>query len=343
MTTLRFTVGTALARLSTWMLRDRKPHPMQQFHDMLRYILDHGSRQVNERTGEEVLFVPGYTLKFDMADGFPAITTKQLFFKMAKGELFGFFRGFTSAAQFREIGCTVWDDNANKTKAWLANPHRKGLDDLGRFGYLQWSDWRDWREASSKDDADALVKQGFEIRSHDSSRNIWVLRRSINQLETSLRGVMTNPSDRGIILTGWNPAENDQGCLRSCHVSYMLQVDISTGKLHLSMWQRSFDAPLAYNVAIGAMYLEIMARLAGLEAGTFTHFISDAHIYAKHIPGVELQLSREHFPQPTLDLGNIPTLKSVDEIPGIFTKLDPEQVKLVNYKHHPKIPYEMTP
>lgn len=320
-----------------------KPHPMQQFHDMLQHILDQGSRQVNERTGEEVLFVPGYTLKFDMADGFPAITTKQLFFKMAKGELFGFFRGFTNAAQFREIGCKVWDDNANKTKAWLANPARKSHDDLGRFGYLQWTDWRDWREATSQEEADALTARGYQVLAHDTSRNVWVLRRSINQLETSLHAVMTNPSDRGIILTGWNPAELDLGSLRCCHCSYMLQVDVATGTLHLSMWQRSFDAPLAYNVAIGAMYLEIMARLSGLKAGVFTHFISDAHCYVKHIPGVKEMLSREHFAQPTLDLGNFPTLTSVAEIPGIFRALDPEQVKLVNYQHHPKIAFEMTP
>lgn len=320
-----------------------KPHPMQQFHDMLQHILDHGSRQLNERTGEEVLFIPGYTLKFDMADGFPAITTKQLFFKMAKGELFGFFRGFTSAAQFREIGCTVWDDNANKTKAWLANPHRKGTDDLGRFGYLQWTDWRDWHEVTSQEEADAMVAQGYDVRAHDKDRGVWVMRRSLNQLEANLRTIMTSPSDRGIILTGWNPAENPLGALRACHCTYQCIVDVTTGMLHLTMWQRSFDSPLAYNVAIGALYLEIMARLSGLKAGTFTHFISDAHIYTKHIPGVKELLSREHFPQPTLDLGNFPTLASVDEIPGIFATLEPEQVKLVGYRHHPKIDFDMTP
>lgn len=309
---------------------------------MLQNIMDNGSRQVNERTGEEVLFIPSHTLKFDMADGFPAITTKQLFFKMAKGELFGFFRGFTSAAQFREIGCSVWNDNANKTKAWLANPHRKGEDDLGRFGYLQWTDYRDWREATSKEDVNAMVARGYEIRAHDTDRNVWVMRRGINQLETSLRTLMTSPSDRGIILTGWNPAELDLGALRSCHCTYQLTCDVTTNTLHLSMWQRSFDAPLAYNVAIGAMYLEIMARLSGKKSGTFTHFISDAHIYAKHIPGVKEMLSREHLAQPTLDLGNIPTLTSVDQVPGVFAGLDFDQVKLVNYQHQGKIAFEMT-
>lgn len=327
----------------------KKIHPMQQFHDMLQHILDNGSCQVNERTGEEVLFVPSYVLTFDMADGFPAITTKQLFFKMAKGELFGFFRGFTSAAQFRDIGCTVWNDNANKTPAWLANENRQGTDDLGRFGYLNWTDWRDWREATSQEQADALVAQGYEVRAHDPGRNVWVMRRGINQLETSLHALMTQPSDRGIILSGWNPAEmgnplgRDQGCLRACHVTYQLVCDVTTRELHLTMGQRSFDAPLAYNVAIGAMYLEIMARLSGLKAATFTHHITSPHIYRKHEEGVRLMLSREHYEQPTLDLGNIPTLTSAAQIPGVFASLDPNEVKLVNYKHHPKVAFEMTP
>ena len=319
-----------------------KAHPMQQFHDMLQHILDHGSRQINARTGEEVLFVPGYKLTFDMADGFPAYTTKQLFFKMAKGEVEGFFKGFTSAKQFRDINCTVWDVNANKTKAWLENPNRKGEDDLGRFGYLNWTDWRDWREATSQEEADALLAQGYELRSHDVAQNVWVLRRGINQLETSLHSLMTNPSDRGIILSGWRPDEHDQGCLRACHVTYQLTVDTTTNTLHLTLWQRSFDSPLAYNIAIGALYLEIMARLAGLKAGTFTHFISDAHIYAKHIPGVKEMLSREHLPQPKLDLGDLAPLKSTGDIPGVFQAVDFSKIKLVDYKFHPKIPFEMT-
>ena len=99
-----------------------KPHPMQQFHDMLEHILEQGTQQPN-RTGVDAISVPGYHLNFDMRDGFPAITTKKLAFKAAVGETIGFFRGFTSAAQFREIGCKVWDGNANETAAWLKNPN----------------------------------------------------------------------------------------------------------------------------------------------------------------------------------------------------------------------------
>lgn len=94
-------------------------------------------------------------------------------------------------------------------------------------------------------------------------------------------------------------------------------------------------------ITLGALFLHVMARLAGLKAGTMSHFIGDAHVYVNHIEGVQEMLSREHYAQPTLDLGNIPTLASVDEIPGIFTRLDPEEVKLVGYESHPAIKLPM--
>lgn len=313
---------------------------MQQFHDMLQTILDEGVLRPN-RTGVDTLFVPSFTLKFDMAEGFPAITTKKLAFKAARGELFGFFRGFTSAAQFREIGCKVWDGNANVTPSWLANPFRKGEDDIGRSYPSQWTDWRDWREVSTKEEADRLVGAGYEIRAHDADRNVWVMRRGINQLEEALRLIMTDPTNRRILVNGWRPDEHDQVPIPVCHLAYQWLVDPVSKKLHMCFFQRSFDTALAFNIVIGAMFLEIMARLAGLQSGSVTQFVGDAHIYTTHIAGVKEMLTREHLPQPTLDLGNIPTLTSVDEIPGIFARLDYEQVQLVGYESHPAIKLEM--
>ncbi|KWT98344.1 MULTISPECIES: thymidylate synthase [unclassified Variovorax] len=313
---------------------------MQQFHDMLSRILDEGVLRPN-RTGIDTLFVPSVTLKFDMADGFPAITTKKLAWKTAKGELFGFFRGFTSAAQFRELGCKVWDGNANITPSWLANKHRTGEDDIGRSYPKQWTDCRDWREVNSQKECDELIALGYEVRAHDAARNVWVMRRGINQLEVALKAIMTNPTDRRIIINGWRPDEHDQTSIPVCHVLYQFLVDTESNTLHMCFFQRSFDTALAFNLVIGALLLEIMARLSGRKAGTMTQFIGDAHIYVPHIPGVKELLSREHFPQPTLDLGNIPRLNSVDEIPGVFARLDPEDVKLVGYQCHPAIKLDM--
>ena len=103
---------------------------MKQYLQLVQDILDHGSWQSN-RTGIRTLSLPGASMRFDLQQGFPAVTTKKLAFKTAVGELVGFLRGCRSAAEFRALGCKVWDQNANENKAWLANPYRLQEDDLG--------------------------------------------------------------------------------------------------------------------------------------------------------------------------------------------------------------------
>lgn len=314
---------------------------MEQFHDMLRTILATGVRRPN-RTGEDTLFVPGFAMKFDMADGFPAITTKQLFFKMAVGEFVGFSRGFTSAAQFREIGCKVWDANANETESWLKNPKRLGNDDLGRIYGSQWTDWRDWREANTEAEMQEMLTNGYEVRAHDAGRNVWVMRRGMNQMEIALKTIMTDPNSRRIMITGWRPDESDLQCIPVCHCDYQILCDTTTMKMHLCMFQRSFDTGLGFNVALAAIFLHVFAKLAGYEPGTMSHFVGDAHIYMSHIPQLEEMITREHFEQPELVLGDsIPTLTSVDQIPGVFQRIMPEDFSLKGYQHHPKLVMKM--
>lgn len=317
-----------------------KTHPMEQFHNLLLQILENGKRRPN-RTAIDTLFIPGCMLKFSMSDGFPAITTKKLYFNSAKGELFGFFRGYQNAAKFREIGCKVWDGNANETKSWLENPNRKGEDDLGRIYGAQWTDWRDWRTVSSSSERDALIAKGYDEIAFDPQRSVWVMRRGINQLEEALKSIMTNPTDRRIMVTGWRPDEFDQMALPPCHVDYQFLVDVESQELNLCMFQRSFDTALGFNIALGALFLHVMAKLAGLTPATFTHFIGDAHIYVNHLEGVAEMLNRSHYEQPEIDLGSTPTLGSVDEIKGVFERLDPREVSLVNYQSHEPIKFKM--
>lgn len=313
-------------------------HPMEQFHEMLRTIRKDGKRRPN-RTGTDTLFIPGYMMKFDMRDGFPAITTKKLAFKSAKGELLGMFRGYDSAAQFRAIDCKVWDGNANETKSWLSNPNRIGRPDyLGRTYPKQWTDWRDWRDAKTQEAADALAAKGYELIAYDAPRSTWVYRRGINQLERALEAIMTTPTDRRILVTGWRPDEIDLMCIPACHVDYQFLVDVEAKTLHMVMFQRSFDTFLAFNIAIAALFLEIMAKLSGYKAGSFSHFIGDAHIYLSHLDQVDLMLSRKHKKQPKLILGDsIPTLTSIDQIEGVFARIQPDDVQLEGYESHPAI------
>lgn len=323
-------------------MNQTKPHPMQQFHDYLEQILTHGIRRRDRRTGEETLFIPGASLRFDMADGFPAITTKKLAFNSAKGELLGFFRGAQSAAEFRELGCKVWDGNANETPAWLANPHRKGVDDLGRSYGSQMVDWRDWRTAHSYDEAEQMERQGYTLLAFDKGRMTWVFRRGINQLEDAVRKIMTDPTNRRIMVTTWRPDELDQTALASCHFNYQFLVDTAAGELHLVLSQRSFDSALAFNITLGSLFLHIVAKMTGLRPRTMTQHIGDGHIYANHIEGVKEMLRREHYPQPQLVLGeSIPVLTSADMIEGVFTRIEPDDITLEGYQHHPAIAFKM--
>jgi len=133
-------------------LRPAEGTRMKQYLDLVRTILDTGSWQEN-RTGIRTISMPGAMLRFDLQQGFPAVTTKKLAFKSAIGELIGFLRASRSAADFRALGCKVWDGNANENAQWLANPYRQGLDDLGDVYGVQWRKWPAYKvlDATARD------------------------------------------------------------------------------------------------------------------------------------------------------------------------------------------------
>lgn len=316
------------------------PHPMEQYHDLLRAVLERGVLQHNARTGEDCLALAGWQLQFDLQDGFPAVTTKQLFFKSVVGELLGFFRGYDNAADFRALGCRIWDQNANETRAWLDNVNRKGTDDLGRIYGVQWTKWRDSRVARSQAERDALAAKGYAELLFDRDRGAWMMERSINQLEDAARKIMTNPSDRRIIISAWRPDEFDQMALPPCHVDYRWVPFEDRRELHVVMSIRSWDLFLGspFNVASTALFLAIMARLTGYTARTVTIHATNAHIYGNHVDQVREQLARSHFDQPQLSLSDrIAPLASVDQIPGAFARIEPADIELLNYRHHAPI------
>lgn len=316
-------------------------HPMEQFHQLIHRIITEGVRRPN-RTGTDTLYIPGATLAYDLqADGFPAITTKKLAFKSAVGELLGFFRGYDSAAQFRDIGCKVWDQNANETQAWLDSFYRKGVDDIGRAYGKQWTDWKDTRVEPEARARQMIAEKGYTHLGFALSGD-WIIQRGINQLEECLHQLITAPTSRRIMLTGWRPDEFDQMALPPCHCDYVLMADPETRTLDLAVFQRSFDMGLAFNTAINALYLSVFARLAGYNARRVNHFICDAHVYVNHVEGMNLMLSREHYPQPQLVISpEVKPITSVDEIPGVFTRIEPHHFHLEGYQHHPAIPLPM--
>ncbi len=316
-------------------------HPMQQYHDLMRHTLEQGVRVLNERTGEHCYLIPSAQLMFNLQDGFPAISTKQLFYKSSFAELLGFFRGYTSAAEFRALGTNIWTANANSTPAWLANKHRKGEDDLGRLGYsTQWTAWRDTRVAHSIEERQSLLDAGFEERLHDPGKDLWMMERAINQIESVLRKLLTDPSDRRIVITGWRLDEFDQMALPPCHHTYTFTAIEATRELHLTVNMRSVDVflGLSFNNSTAALFLSLMARLAGYKASSVTMQLANVHVYANHVDQVQLQLSRAHLKQPTLIISDeVKTIGDLSEIEGAFTRIEPHHLTLQDYIHHPAI------
>lgn len=319
-------------------------HPMEQYHDLMRRCIEEGEPVLNARTGERCFTLIGEQLKFNMADGFPAVTTKKLAFKTMVGELLGILRGATSAAEFRDLGCKVWDGNANETPAWLANPHRKGTDDLGRSYGSQWTDWTDLRLIGPAE-VPGLTQQGFNVVGSvvvDNQKMKTLVRRGINQVEECARQIMTNPTNRQIVLSGWRPDEMHLAPIPVCHMTYTWAVNTRLGRLDLVMHQRSWDSFLAFNIPMSALFLHLMARLTGLTPGVLTMQIANAHVYEGHLDQVREQLSREHYPQPALKIADrIKPLASPADVKGAFAAVEPGDFELVGYQHHPALTAKM--
>lgn len=294
---------------------------MKQYLALLKEVLHTGQREPN-RTGIDTLTIPGAMLKFDMRDGFPAVTTKQLAFKQVVGELIGFLRGHDSAADFRALGCKVWDQNANENAAWLKNPRRNGVDDLGRIYGTQWRDFR-----------------------YENSESGLVI--SIDQIATALEQVRHNPTSRRIIVNAWNPGEvaDEYAALPPCHVLFQL-MPRSDNTLHMMMYMRSCDMFLGvpFNIASYALLLHLFAAWSGRTPATLTMALADVHIYENHLSQVCEQLTREPMQLPTLKMDLIGS--SVDGLThnckgiGLDLLLDdlaPHDFCLVDYNPHPPI------
>lgn len=312
---------------------------MQPYHDLLDNVLSKGFVQYNSRTKKKCYVLVGKQLTFDLSEGFPALTTRKLPFKNIVGELLGFFRGYDNASKFREIGCNFWDKNANETIDWLNSPYRKGTDDLGRIYGKQWTDWRSYRYVTI-DEAGRLVKEaGYKKIMQEG--NCAIVKKSVNQLTEALNKLIKTPDDRRIIVSGWRPDEFDMMALPPCHMDYRFVV--LGGTVHVVMTIRSWDLFLGgpANIAETALFLHVMARLAGLTPGTVTIQVTNAHIYEDHVEQVKELLTREHFPAPILGMSD--NIRQVSEAEySAFTNIQPTDFWLENYKFHPPIKAEMS-
>lgn len=317
---------------------------MQQYQELIQTVIDTGSWQDN-RTGIRTLSVPGAMMRFDLNNGFPAVTTKKLAFKSVIGELCAFLRASRSAADFRALGCKVWDQNANENQQWLNNPYRLGTDDLGPVYGVQWRQWPGYKLLDAADSAQIAAAQsnGYAIVApleEDGVQKI-LLYKAIDQLRECLDTIVHNPGSRRILFHGWNPAVLDQVALPACHLLYQFIPNPTTKELSMCLYVRSNDLGLGtpFNLAEGAALMHIVGRLTGYKPRWFSYFIGDAHIYENHMDMVQEQLKRKPYPLPQLVISDrVPDYAQTGKYePEWLEKIEPSDFSLEGYQHHAPI------
>jgi thymidylate synthase len=287
---------------------------MRQYHELMERVLREGSDK-SDRTGTGTRSVFGHQMRFDLAEGFPMITTKKLHLKSILHELIWFISGDTNIRYLCQNGVRIWDD-------WPFATYSKSAD----------YDGIDMKEFAARiaSDADFAAKWGDLGPVYGYQWRFWPGPNGpVDQLRDVLEGIRSNPDGRRHIVSAWNPGYIDQMALPPCHAFF--QFYVADGKLSCQLYQRSADIFLGvpFNIASYALLLHMMAQDLGLQVGDFVHSLGDAHIYSNHTDQVRLQLSRDLRPLPTLSLN--PSVKSLFDFRY-------EDVALLNYDPHPHIP-----
>ena len=258
---------------------------MKQYNQALKQVLEHGTDKT-DRTGVGTRSVFGMQMRFNLQDGFPAVTTKKLAWRAVVSELLWFLEGSNDERRLAEI--LHGTRNPEKKTIWTANaqadywkPRAKFDGDLGRVYGVQWRRWNTHKVDISNLDYPTLVAV------------------NIDQVQNLIDNIKKDPSGRRHIISAWNPGELDQMALPPCHV--MSQFDVTNGKLSCQMYQRSCDMFLGvpFNIASYSLLTHIIARECNLGVGDFVWTGGDVHIYNNHFNAVHEQLSRDERQLPT--------------------------------------------
>ena len=271
---------------------------MKQYLDLLRHVRENGVYKT-DRTGTGTYAVFGYQMRFNLADGFPVLTTKKLHLKSIIHELLWFLSGETNIRYLKENGVSICDE-------WAT--------DDGELGPVYGEQWRSWKSHDGRV-IDQISDVLAELKRNPDSRRLVI--------SAWNPAVLPDPTV--------SPDENaslGRQALPPCHC--LFQFYVADGKLSCQLYQRSGDIFLGvpFNIASYSLLALMMAQVCDLEPGDFVHTLGDAHLYSNHLEQTDLILTR--------DPRALPTMKINPEVKDLFA-FRFEDFELEGYDPHPHI------
>ncbi|OAI15318.1 thymidylate synthase [Methylomonas lenta] len=249
---------------------------MQQYLNLLQTLLDTGHKK-GDRTGSGTLSVFGHQMRFNLADGFPLVTSKKVHVKSIIHELLWFLKGDTNVRYLQESGVTIWNE-------WA--------DTNGNLGPVYGAQWRNW-PAGHGETIDQIAQVVEQIKNTPNSRRMLVSAWNVADLPDESQTPQTNVA-------------NGKMALAACHA--LFQFYVVDGKLSCQLYQRSCDTflGLPFNIASYALLTHMLAQQSDLQVGDFVWTGGDVHLYLNHLEQAKLQLSRQPFPLPRLNIKRKP-------------------------------------
>lgn len=363
----------------------------KKYQELLQDIIDNGVTKESRAGATRSVF--GRQIRHNMKEGFPLLTTKKMYFKGVVTELLWFLNGGTNIKYLIDNNCHIWDGDALKNfnkheeeelKRWLSvNPdilvdfqlttmedfiNKIQTDDefakkWGELGPIYGKQWRNWAQYS-------VPEVTFKTGSYTAFRS------EIDQIANIINTLKTNPDDRRMILTAWNPAEVDKAVLPPCHYGFQVwtreltiderkdiansiqnyihyglfispitiehwdNIGIPTRAISLMWNQRSVDTPLGlpFNIASYGLLLEIIGKMVNMVPDELIGNLGDTHIYLNQMEDIQIQLDRESYPLPTIShLKSTEFYNELSNDLSLLSHLDPNDFKLENYQSHSKI------
>lgn len=291
---------------------------------MINHVLNEGVSS-EDRTGTGTIRVFGYQTRYDLSEGFPLLTTKDMSNLIPKvfHELMWFIKGETNIRYLLDRNVNIWNPDAYRwykasfpesekdeilpmkdfiAKIKAEDEFAEQFGDLGRIYGKQWTDFG----------------------------GIGDLGNGVNQIDWLINEIKTNPNSRRLIVSAWNPYDMDEMALPPCHV--LMQFSVMNGKLSCQLYQRSGDLFLGvpFNISSYSMLVHMIAHLTNLEVGEFIHTFGDLHIYNNHIEQVTTQVQREPHTLPKLSIKGRADLHSIRDFEW-------EDFELTGYTSHGKL------